>query len=272
MTVDSTTNQNVIAWEKPFSDLIDRFIVYKETNETVVYEPLGTVDYDSPAVFTDTNSNPAVKSYRYKLGFTDAAGRPFPASDFHQSIHLSINQGVGSTWNLIWTSYLGVDVASYNIYRSVNGEQYSQIASISSSFNSYTDLTVPQGNIHYIDEVPNPDGCEVQLRPGSYTSSLSNAATNNFLDVEEDTGDPISGIYPNPADQGFALELNRQASEEVTVGLYDLTGRNIYSREPAAGRSSSVIRFSTPGMPDGVYMLKVLSGSSVHTRKVIVKH
>jgi hypothetical protein len=37
-----------------------------------------------------------MKSYRYKLGFADADGHFFPAGDLHQTIHLTINQGVGS--------------------------------------------------------------------------------------------------------------------------------------------------------------------------------
>lgn len=32
-------------------------------------------------------------------------------------MHLTINQGMGNTWNLIWQPYQGFVVSSYNIYR-----------------------------------------------------------------------------------------------------------------------------------------------------------
>lgn len=74
VTVDSASNRNVIVWEKPVSPLINQFIVYKETDVANVYSPIGTLNYSDFSTFTDTSfSNPAVKSYRYKLGFTDRA-------------------------------------------------------------------------------------------------------------------------------------------------------------------------------------------------------
>lgn len=45
VTVDSLTNQNVIIWEKPASDLIADFLVYKETDEANTYEIIDTVSY-----------------------------------------------------------------------------------------------------------------------------------------------------------------------------------------------------------------------------------
>lgn len=42
---------------------------------------LSTVNYSDEALVIDTNSNPNMKSYRYKLGFQNANGDLFPAGD-----------------------------------------------------------------------------------------------------------------------------------------------------------------------------------------------
>jgi hypothetical protein len=85
----------------------------------------------------------AMRPYRYKIGFSDSDNRVFPAGDFHQTIHLTFSQGVGGNFNLIWTPYIGFNYSSYNILRKTGSGSYEQIATLSSSFNSYTDFNAP---------------------------------------------------------------------------------------------------------------------------------
>ncbi len=159
VSVDSLTNYNVIIWEKPASDMIADFLVYKETDEANVYEVIDTVSYESAAIVVDSNSNPSMQPYRYKLAFVDTLDRLFPLSDYHQTMHLTINQGVNNAWNLIWTAYTGFDYSSYNILRKTASGNYEQIASVSASFNSFTDFTAPPGEVSYIIKIENPAGC-----------------------------------------------------------------------------------------------------------------
>jgi hypothetical protein len=271
VSVDSTTNHNVIVWEKPISDLIDQFVVYKESNEANVYEILGTVNYNDEAVITDTNSNPNMKSYRYKLGFADAAGNIFPAGDLHQSIHLTINQGVGNSWNLIWTSYIGFDVASYNIYRKAGTGGYEPIATISASFNSYTDLGAPAGDVYYIVEVINPNGCNPG-RTGEYNSSYSNVATNNVLGVNDPGRILDIAAYPNPANDRLNVTAGESLTGKVTITISDLLGQQVYSEVVEDMGQSTVHPINTANFHEGIYTLKITSEKGSVTRKVVVKH
>lgn len=271
VTVDSATNRNVIVWEKPASSLIDKFVVYKESNEANVYEILGAVDYAAESVITDTNSNPNIKSYRYKLGFQDADGNLYPAGDFHQTIHLTINQGVGNSWNLIWTNYLGFDVPSYNIYRKSGNGNYEMISSISASFTTYTDLSAPEGNVFYMVEVVNPNGCNPG-RTGEYGSSWSNVATNSITGVNESFTDLNVRTYPNPADDKLFVALNEPLQGSVKIVLSDLLGHIVYSQEVESSKSNSVLKIMTSDFKEGIYMLQVNNESGSITKKVIVKH
>jgi hypothetical protein len=271
VTVDSTTNRNVIMWDKPASELIDRFVVYKESNQANVYEVLATINYDEPAMVMDTNSNPAIKSYRYKLGFLDAEGNVFPMSDFHQTMHLTINQGVGNTWNLIWSSYLGFEVPSYNIYRKTAATDFEQIASISSSFNSYSDVNAPAGDVYYMVEVVNPNGCNIAARE-FYASSFSNVATNNTLGVNDGQQALNVSVYPNPADRQINVVAGQDLKGNVRIILNDLLGKEVYNAQVSDLRPGMKQTINSEDLKEGIYILKVSSDKVSFTGKVIVNH
>ncbi|MBK7174003.1 MAG: T9SS type A sorting domain-containing protein [Bacteroidales bacterium] len=272
VTVDSASNRNVIVWEKPVSPLINQFVVYKETDVADVYNPIGTLNYSDFSTFTDTSSNPAVKSYRYKLGFTDGAGHTFPAGDLHQTIHLSINQGVGSTWNLIWTDYLGFNVGSYAIYRGTSPGQMSLITSISSSFNSYTDLDAPAGTIYYMVEVVNPNGC-TPFKASNFSSSRSNIATNKSVGIGSIPAELKATVYPNPAtDKVFVKISGIRTENAITVQLSNMLGKVVYHKELQNNEVNETIQVPVSQLQEGIYMLSVTSGDQKLARKVVVNH
>ena len=269
VSVDSTTNHNVIVWEKPASELIDRFVVYKETSEANVYEIIGTLDYNEQAVLTDTNSNPNVKAYRYRLGFMDAQGHYFPAGADHQTIHLTINQGVGNTWNLIWTGYVGFEASSYNIHRKTGSGNYEPIGSTSASFTSYTDLTAPSGDVYYVVEVTNPNGCN-PARSAEYSSSYSNVATNAVLGVDDPNRELSISTYPNPVKDKLTITTGEMLKGEVRISISDLLGHTVYSENIQDHVSNDSFTVNTSDFKEGIYMIKISAENGQVTRKIVV--
>jgi len=268
VSVDSSTNHNVVVWERPVSDLIDSFIIYRESDISETYEQIGFVSYASETVFSDTNSNPAIKSYRYKLGFSDAEGNIYPKGPFHQTIHLAINKGVGNNWNLIWTDYIGFNVATYNIYRSVNNNNYEMIASISSSFNSYTDIDAPEGSVYYFVEVINENGCNLLSR--GISNSLSNIATNSALGINDNEFLDVS-IYPNPATGLLNINLPI-LNKSVNLQLFDLTGKMIKSRKIEENYPGGKLIMDVSDVKPGVFFVKMQSENKTLTRKIIINN
>jgi|FLOH01.1.fsa_nt_gi hypothetical protein len=269
VTVDSITNNNMIIWDKPIDDLISSFIVYKESDIMNTYVPIGTIAYDSNSIFIDTNSNPAVKSYRYRLGFSDSEGNEYPMGLMHQSIHLAINKGVGDSWNLIWTKYIGFDVSSYNIYRSANGSNYELISTISSSFHSYTDVNAPNGNVFYYIEVINDIGCNVPGR--NISRSISNIATNNILGIEDSQINIEAKLYPNPANNMVNLKLG-SSEQSYKIQMIDLTGKVILNENIVNPKVSQTLKLNTETLHEGFYFLKISSGNNTIAKKLIVRH
>ena len=271
VSVDSTSNQNVIIWEKPATDQIRDYIVYKETNQMDIFEPIGTVAYDSLPFFVDVNSNPTVKSYRYKLGYDDSEGYVYPMGDMHQTIHLTMSMGIGDSWNLNWSSYIGFDFASYNIYRSSNGTAYELIETISSSFFSFTDIEAPAGQVFYYIEVEKENGCNLSTREYQVSSAFSNIVTNNVLSVDNPENRLINNVYPNPSNQWLNIVTGVE-SGILEIALHDIAGRTIMKEKYGKVSKNYQATLNVSSVEDGIYFLKVISGKSFQSQKVVVRH
>ena len=271
VSVDSLTNYNVIIWEKPASDMIADFLIYKETDDANVYEVIDTVSYESTPMVTDLGSNPAIQPYRYKLGFIDTQNRLFPSSDYHQTIHLTINQGVNGVWNLIWTSYIGFDYSSYKILRQSAAGNYEQIASVSASFNSYSDFNAPPDAVSYMIKVEHPTGCDPALRMDDFSSIFSNVApTGSTVSINENFETEFN-IFPTPADEQINIKFGENMSGMVRLTLSDLTGRTFYSGEFNDAQQDQVRVINTSGLNEGMYLLTLINDKGKNTRKVVIK-
>jgi PDZ domain-containing secreted protein len=187
--VNPQTNFNRVIWEHPNSTAIDSFYVYKETNQANIYQKIGGTAFNDTAIFDDVSSNPAVQAYRYKLSLVDSCGVESALGDFHKTIHLTINQGIGSAWNLIWSGYEGFTYPSYNIYRGLNSNNMVLLTTIASNLNSYTDLTAPAGQLYYQIEVVSSFSCDPSR---SFNTSRSNIVENGVVSCNNTGTDIIS--------------------------------------------------------------------------------
>ncbi len=248
--MDSLTNENRIVWEKPLTSGIDSFYVYKETNVSDVYTKIGATDYPDLAVLLDQNSNPAVQAYRYKLTVLDTCGTETPLSDFHKTIHLTINAGVGGAWNLIWSHYEGLTFGSYNIYRGTDPTNISLLTSIQSNLNSYTDLAPPVGPVYYQVEIVNPNSCD-PTKVINYSVSRSNIVNNGVNGINVLWNSTII-VYPNPTSKDVTLEITSELLGKDYF-LTDNTGRIILTGQFRALKET----VNLEQLATGVYFIKI---------------
>ena len=248
--MDSLTNENRIVWEKPITTGIDSFYVYKETNVSDVYTKIGATNYPDLAVFLDQNSNPAVQAYRYKLTVLDTCGTETNLGDFHKTIHLTINAGVGSAWNLIWSHYEGLTFGSYNIYRGTDPTNISLLTTIQSNLNSYTDLAPPVGPVYYQIEIVNPNSCD-PAKVVNYDVSKSNIVNNGVNGINALANTSVL-VYPNPTSKDVTLEITAELLGKDYY-LTDNTGRIILSGQFRTLKETiNLEQIST-----GVYFIKI---------------
>jgi len=260
VSVDSLTGRNIVVWEKPFTTLIDSFVVFRESVVANVYEPIGTQAYGDYSTFIDVQSNPFAQASRYKLGLVDTCGTLSSTSEMHKTMHLTLNLGVGGTVNLIWSGYEGINFGSYKIYRGTTLDNMSVLITIQSSLNSYTDLTPPSGTVFYQLEIVIP-GCNPTAF--GFLSSRSNIANTGTIGFEQLNLDDVR-VFPNPTDVGFTIQSNALIAGE-SIELLDQVGRLVLQTN-AAVNSTYV---SIAHLAKGIYFLR-LPEHPGYSRKLIV--
>lgn len=219
---------------------------------------------------TDPESNPSMRPYRYKIGFKDSENRVFPAGDYHQTIHLTINQGVGGNWNLIWTPYTGFDYNSYKIMRKSDSGAFEQIATVSASFNSFTDFDAPSADVAYMIKIVNPDGCNLNLRDSGYTDVYSNTASVSVVSAGGMDKTAFS-IYPVPASDQINIQTGAISGRTLNLTLTDLTGRTIYSTGYTDLTAGQILTINTSGFSEGIYILNLVTTEGRISKKFVIR-
>lgn len=262
VTVDEETSKNKIIWNYDH-ETVDKFGIYRETNVANKFVLIDVVD-NRGAFFVDMQSFPDQISNRYKISAIDNCNFETSQSYYHKTIHLTINKGLGNSWNLIWDGYEGFAFGTYQIYRSVNNGNLELLTEIASNLTSYTDLNPPAGILAYQILVVNPDVCEVQesARMSESISSKSNIAKNIITDLSKDEINQLISIYPNPTSNVLWVD-----SKDYSDGTYTIKG--LSGKVIKSGSIDQILRIDFSDDPKGVYILTLQNKNGVTTKKIL---
>ena len=130
------------SWTAPQTEGIAGYEIYREDNTMNVFRHISSVGRNKKSI-TDSTVNPSERAYRYMVCAVDECGGMSPMSEPHKSVHLTINQGVDNSWNLIWSHYEGFELSSYKIYRGRTTNDMVVLDTVPSNLNSYTDYSNP---------------------------------------------------------------------------------------------------------------------------------
>ncbi|MBR5803486.1 MAG: VCBS repeat-containing protein [Bacteroidaceae bacterium] len=245
--------------------------VYKETNKSNEYKLLKQIKANDGVYlesgeysYIDISSNPNVQSARYSLSYLLANGESAMGTP-HQGMHVMINRGVGTSWNLAWTKYEGCEVQTYRILRGTSAENLEVIDEVSGNMSSYSDINPITGTLYYAVEIVQSSTKEQSTRSiDSEITSRSNvvstevAGTVVFVKSLELNGgtiiaseknylDLFAYVYPNNAtyqginwvvmsgdelatvDRYGRLRATGKGDGEVIVRAYALDGSGIYA-------------------------------------------
>ena len=260
--IDPTTGKNKVVWEKDQTDLITNYNVYSENTQAGVFDLIGTTNYADSSVFLDLIANPNQQAYRYQIKYVDTCGIESGVGSTHKTLHLTINQGIGTTWNLIWTAYEGITYPSYNIYRGTNASNMSLLTTVSSNLTSYTDASAPVGLVYYQIEIVSPNNCNPAKSP--YNNSKSNVSTNDpsYLGLDQNALNSIL-IFPNPASNQINIEYPGQIQK---LEIVDLKGSKVYS----TNENKKVYALPT-NIQTGYYMLVMYTNEGVFRKELMIQ-
>lgn len=272
--VDSASGKNIVIWNPPVSNEIDSFLVYKEGIVTGQFNQIGAVDYNSFSTFLDNASNPAMQAERYKIAVRDTCGVVTLMSSHHKTIHLTINAGAGSTWNLIWNHYEGFTYGTYNIYRGTTPSNLTLLTSLASSNSSFTDLSPPAGLLYYQIEAINPTGCNPTTRATNYSATRSNIVDDGLLPTGIDGYIMQNGLftlYPNPATDILNIVFASGNGTNVKmVEMLDIAGRIVLTKQFTAGGSGDIARINIAELRQGIYFVRVKDEKSEGMQRLVI--
>ena len=271
------SNKNILLWTKPVSGKIDSFNIYRETNVTNSFAKIGAVAYESAPSFVDASSMPDVQSNKYKISILDMCGNETALSDQHKTMHLSINKGINTIWNLIWEAYEGFPISTYNIYRGTTKDNIQIIGSLSGSNTQFTDYTAPTGYVYYqIEAISSGASSIPQNKQNSRSevelnySSRSNVATNNSCENGLNQLKDISGmivLYPNPASDKVTMIIDINEMNGMKLQIYNLIGSLVAEQDLFENRQNIDISM----LSNGVYILSVSSDKFTGNQRLIIQ-
>ncbi|MGP8217764.1 MAG: T9SS type A sorting domain-containing protein [Bacteroidia bacterium] len=279
VTVDTATGKNMIIWDKGQTSDIASYNIYKETTQAGVYLKIANVPYNAMSTYIDTLSNPQVRSWRYELSQVDSCGNESPLSPDHKTMHLTVNQGIGGTVNLIWDNYEGMVFYTYYIYRDSVPGSFTLIDSIPNNIFTYTD-THPLNtlNQYYRVEVVNPDPCNPHTnRPMAvnYNSSKSNTGNYVFNPVSVKNITPSGGqvsVFPNPSTGVFTVSMNMaKGSHAVSMTVVNTLGQEISTETFDDVPAAFTKQLDLSSLAKGVYFLKITSDNSTFYNKIVIQ-
>ena len=82
----------------------------------------------------------------------------------------------------------------------------------------------------------------------------------------------LAGASPNPSERGISVRFSLPGAEPATLELFDLRGRRIAAREVGTlGPGEHLVPLADrPGLPAGVYLVRLTYPRQVLTAKALV--
>lgn len=129
---------------------------------------------------------------------------------------------------------------------------------------NYSFSNIPLGAYTVYVEIPG-----VNMIGGGVILTGSNPSRNNVLIsvsqkeartyiLEKDGSISVesANIYPNPVNDKLTLQLNTTLSQQLTISVYDVTGKLMSSIQTSAVGGTQFITVDTHTLPQGLYFLK----------------
>ena len=278
VTVDPSSQHNYVIWDRSKSPGIASYNIYKETTIPGVFNKIGSRPSDSTCTYIDLPSDPEVQSWRYEISQVDSCGFESPLSAPHKTMHLTINQGVGPTFNLIWDNYQGLPFNYYIVYRdTVPGIASDSVGYVVNNGTYTFTNTVPtlKRSWYYHMGIDNPGGCFPAIKGLNYNASKSNTGNYTFnsgVGINEvSAGLNSMKVYPNPSTGIVNVTLDVSGAQNVTFKVYNELGQVVNSNYYGKLNGQVTKELNLSDLSKGVYILQVVTDHGSTYQKVILQ-
>ena len=268
VTVDTGSHTNLVVWDKVADSGIAFYKIYREGSIPGNYLVMDTVPYNDLSEWTDPIANPFTRSWRYKISAVDSCGNESPLSPHHKTIHLTMNAGIGGSYNLIWDDYEGFTYYTYYIHRHTDVNGWETLDSLPKTLHSFADVPPAEEGLWYLVTVNTPFDCysESSLKDvgGPYSQSVSNLEdTGISVDIMNSSNTEVD-IYPNPNNGLFNV-----ISDDMIKGIQisNIGGQRVLTNV----ENGNSISIDMTGNAPGVYIIRVITETGAAVGKIIKK-
>jgi len=276
VTVDTATGMNMVIWEKAVTEDVSYYNVYRESSVKGDFQLIGSVDFLEESLYVDSIADPTIRSWRYRLSVVDDCGNESDLSDYHKTMHLTMNVGLDESVNLLWDHYEGFEVGTYEIFRYDSAANWNFLTDISSNNTSYVDLTPPKQYLTYFIEVEHPaGGCTSDDKKAStFNSSKSNrknrlkSGSTGIVDL---MGLNNLRLYPNPGQGMYNLSVDLDNLDNVSIKVFDITGKIVMNGEFENVPYRLDTQIDLTAHPDGIYQVHLKTNKAYYHRILIKK-
>ena len=165
----------------------------------------------------------------------------------------------GSRNILNWETATEINNKGFELQRSINGKDFSQIAFVNSKAENGNSNAVL--NYSFNDDKPLNGTNYYRLRQLDLDGKefISNIVVLKSASI---TKAEISKVYPNPVKEQLNIILNTPNSERVSIRISDLVGKTIFQKELQTNQGDNTVQFNISQLSRGTYLIKVYSSSN----------
>ncbi len=274
VTVDSTSTNNIVYWDKTLYNNVDSFIIYREVS-TNTYWRIAAVSKNALSKYIDVarniglaNGDPNIGSYRYKLQIRDTCGTYGPLGKYHNTVYIIDNHTGSFSWNTYDVEgQVNSPVTNFFLLRDDNNtNNYISLGSVSGSQTSLSDASY--GTYQFVANWRVDAAgfnCTPTARLGNNSTqsaivkSKSNISNNRTTGIS--TNSNIFTIYPNPSTGIYTVSM---PSENAVIDVFDVSGQKVLTLE-ANGKNTQL---NLTNLNEGIYFMEIKTSTGVLRKKI----
>jgi Secretion system C-terminal sorting domain len=216
-----------------------------------VHEIWGTIYNQS---FKQTINSRNVNIYEWAVQYSRNAALPVALEDYTVNLRDEKVQ-------VQWTTSSEINNARFNIERSADGRQFTEIATVPAVGNT-TGKTY-----QWIDDRPLTNLSYYRLSQTDLDGRKEYFAVKKVMN--RSLSDRTLIVAPNPFTTELTAFINVAQAQQVTISLTDINGRILKTVYGKYAQGAAEININTNDLSKGVYLLKIKGEDFMQTQKVI---
>ncbi|MCB9364535.1 MAG: T9SS type A sorting domain-containing protein [Flavobacteriales bacterium] len=224
---------------------------------TCYYNGDGTgivISYANPVITVSGISNTHITNSSTKyitIGSIDAA-TPLPVDLLSYTASCKDNLPL-----LEWTTTTEINNDYFTIEKSTDGIYFDEVAIINGNGNSSLPI-----NYSWLDEKPTNQTAYYRLKQTDFNGAFQYYGIEAIACKQEGS---IS-IYPNPFDDGFTVNLDKNTTYPLTLEIYDYLGRKVFEQQIITNNTNIILGEK---VTKGTYSVKIFNNTSQVVNRMI---